>query len=138
MSAWFESINLAGFAHWMRIQHQEETEHAMKFFDFINNRGERVTLKAIDQPTASFGSPLDALENTLDHEQKVTSLINRLYAQSMEESDYSAQVFLQWFINEQVEEEKTASEIVEQLKMVGDNGTGLLMLDARLGERAAA
>jgi ferritin len=137
MAAYFETENLQGFAHWMRAQAQEEQEHALKFFDFINERGGRVTLHAIDQPPAGFDSPLNVFEETLSHEQKVTSLIHDLYALALEENDYASQVFLQWFVNEQVEEEANATEILEQLKMLGGKGQGLLMLDHALGQRGS-
>ena len=137
MSAYCDSINMPGFAHWMRVQHQEEMAHAMKLFDFVNDRGGRVTLQAIEQPPVEFRSALDVMEQTLQHERRVTSLIHRLYELAAEESDYPAQVLLQWFISEQVEEEKAVDEILEQLKLVGDDGAGLLMIDARLGDRTA-
>jgi ferritin len=137
MAAYFESVNLTGFAHWMRVQHQEETGHALKLFDFVADRGGRVILEAIEQPPIEFQSPLEVMQQTLEHEQQVTSYIHRLYEAAAEESDYSAQVMLQWFISEQVEEEKVAAEIVEHLKKIGDDGTGLLMMDTRLGERKA-
>ncbi len=135
MSAYFESLNLTGMAHWMRLQSNEEVEHAMKFFDYINDRGGRVSLSAIDQPPFEWKSPLAAFENAYEHEQKVTGMINSIYALAVKENDYPTQVMLQWFIDEQVEEEKNASTIVEQLKMIGDSANGLMMLDHRLGER---
>jgi len=137
MAAYFESINLPGFAHWMRIQTGEEQEHAMKFFDFIYDRGGRVVLQAIPQPPADFASPLDAFEKALAHEQKVTGLINDLYALAVEEKDYASQTFLQWFVDEQVEEEKSAGDIVEMLKMIGDKGQALFMADRQLAQREA-
>ncbi len=137
MSAYCDSIDMPGFAHWFRAQHNEETSHAFKIFDFVNDRGGRVVLEAIQQPPSDFTSVLDATQRTLDHERKVTSMIHRLYEQSVEESDYPAQVLLQWFISEQVEEEKAANEILEHLKLVGDDGAGLLMIDARLAERGS-
>ena len=135
MVAYFEEANLSGFAHWMRMQNKEETSHAMRLFDFVIDRGGRVELQGLDTPANNFTSPLDAMERTLEHERKVTSLIHRLYEASVEESDYAAQVLMHEFITEQVEEEKSAEEIVEHLRLVGEDGTGLLMLDARLGER---
>jgi ferritin len=137
MAAYFESINLPGFAHWMRIQTGEEQEHAMKFFDFIYDRGGRVVLQAIPQPPADFASPLDAFEKALAHEQKVTGLINDLYALAVEGKDYASQTFLQWFVDEQVEEEKSAGDIVEMLKMIGDKGQALFMADRQLAQRGA-
>lgn len=137
MAAYCESINLKGFAHWMRVQYEEETEHAMKFFDFVNDRGGRVTLQAIPQPPTEFKSPLDVFEQTLEHERKVTAMINKIYDLAVKESDYASQALLQWFVTEQVEEEKSASEIVEKLKLAGDRGSALLYLDHELGERKA-
>lgn len=136
MSAYFESQNLPGFARWMKVQSDEENEHAEKFYEFIFDRGARVTLKAIPAPQTDWEDPLDAFEHVSRHEQKVTSLINAIYAQALKENDYPTQVMLHWFINEQVEEEKNAQQIVDQLKMLGDSTTGLLMLDRALGSRS--
>ena len=135
MAAYFESKNFAGFARWMELQAQEEQSHAMKLYGFINERGGRVELKAIDQPPLDFESPLDVFEKVLAHEQLVTSLINDLYALALTENDYASQAFLQWFVTEQVEEEANATLIVEQLKLVGDKGHALLMMDRALGQR---
>ena len=135
MAAYCENISMPGFAHWMRLQHQEELSHAMKLFDFLNARESRVVLQAIDQPPTEFKSPSDVAEKTLEHERAVTSKIHRLYELTVEESDYPAQVLLQWFISEQVEEEKVIADVVEHLRLVGEDGTGLLMIDGRLGER---
>ena len=137
MAANFEASNLPGFGHWMRLQAQEEVEHAMKFFEFINSRGGRVTLKAIDQPPFEWKTPLEAFQNAYEHEQKVTGMINNLYAIALKENDYPSQIMLQWFINEQVEEEKHASEIVEQIKMIDARGSAMLYLDRQLGKRSA-
>jgi ferritin len=137
MSAYCESVNLPGFAHWIRVQAQEETTHAMKFYDFICERGGRVVLQAIDQPPVGYESPLGLFERTLEHERKVTAMIHDLYALAVQEEDYASQVFLQWFVTEQVEEEQSAAEIVEMLKMIGDKGHALLMLDRELGRRGA-
>jgi ferritin len=137
MSAYFESTNLPGFANWMRMQEQEEKMHAMKFYDFIHERGGRIVLQAIDQPPVKFESPLDVFEKTLEHEQKVTAMINDLYALTVQEKDFASQIFLQWFITEQVEEEDNANRIIEMLKMIGDSRHGLLMLDRELAGRQA-
>jgi ferritin len=137
MSAYFETLSLPGFARWMRIQSQEEHEHAMKFFDFINDRGGTVELQALDQPPGEFQSPLDVFEQALAHERKVTALIHNLYALAVKESDYATQALLQWFVTEQVEEEKTASQIVEQLKMTGGEPSSLLLLDRELAGRGS-
>ena len=138
MAAYFEDENLPGFAHWMRLQNEEETSHAMRFFDYVHDRGGRATLQAIAQPPADFDSPLDVMQRTLEHERKVTALINRMYQIAIEESDYAAQVMLHELINEQVEEEKTAEEIVDHLKIIDGDGSGLLILDGRMGSRSAA
>ena len=138
MAAYFEDENLPGFAHWMRMQNGEETAHAMRFFDYVHDRGGRATLQAIDAPPSDFRSPLDVMERTLAHERKVTALINRMYQISIEESDYAAQVMLHELIIEQVEEEKVAEEIVVHLRIIDGDGSGLLILDGRLGARTAA
>lgn len=135
MAAYFDASNLPGFAHWMKIQFQEEQAHAMKFFDFIIARGGKVNLQAISQPPVEFKSPLDVFEKALAHEEKISGHINDLYALSMEEKDFASQPLLQWFIEEQVEEEKNAGEIVDMLKMIKDDGTALLMLDRESGQR---
>jgi ferritin len=135
MAAYCEANNLPGFAHWMRVQSQEELEHALKFYDFINDRGGRVTLQAIDQPPTEFKSATDVFEQTLAHEQFITGKIHTLYAMAVEDKDYASQIMLQWFVNEQVEEEKNASEILAMLKLVGDKGQGLIMLDRQLARR---
>ncbi len=138
MAAYFEDENLPGFAHWMRMQNEEETSHAMRFFDYVHDRGGRATLQGIEQPSSDFRDPLDVMERTLEHERKVTALINRMYQLAIEESDYAAQVMLHDLINEQVEEEKVAEEIVDHLRIIEGDGTGLLQIDARLGERTTA
>ena len=135
MAAYFEATGLPGFARWMRVQSQEEVDHAMKFFDFVNERGGRVELRPIEQPTVEFESPLAVFEATYEHEQKVTGLIHNLYALAMEENDYAAQVMLHWFIDEQVEEEKTINEILGRLELAGDDRTALLILDEQMGRR---
>ncbi|RLC91959.1 MAG: ferritin [Chloroflexi bacterium] len=137
MSAYCESVNMPGMANWMRMQELEERVHALKMFDFVNERGGRVVLQAIDQPPAEFESLLDVFEKTLAHEQKVTAMINNLYALAVREQDYASQIFLQWFVTEQVEEEDSVGQVIETLKMIGDSRQGLLMLDRELGGRAA-
>ena len=137
MSAYFESINLPGFANWMRMQWQEEIGHSMRFLDHINERGGRVQLQAIEKPPAEFESPLDAFAQALAHEQKVTGQINEIYALAVQENDYASLSTLQWFVDEQVEEERSVGDIVERLKMVKDHTGALLMLDAHLGHREA-
>ncbi len=137
MAAYSAAANLPGFAHWMKVQSQEETEHAMKFFNYVNERGGRVVLKALDQPPVEFGSPVDLFKKVLEHEQLVTGLINDLYELAVKENDYATQVVLHWFIEEQVEEEANAAQIVETLKMAGDKGNALIMLDRGLAKRGA-
>ncbi|HSF79640.1 MAG TPA: ferritin [Anaerolineales bacterium] len=136
MSAHFEAANLPGFARWTRLQSDEEVAHAMKLFDYLNDRGGRVELHGIDKPPKTWRSTLAAAEQVLEHEQKVTGLIHKLYETALKENDYATQVMLQWFIDEQVEEEKNASQIVEQLKMIEDRGTAILYLDKQLGKRS--
>ena len=118
MAAYFEDKNLLGFARWMRIQEAEEREHAMKFYDFILERGGKVTLKTIDAPKTEWKSTLEVAEEVAAHEAKVTASIYALYELALKEKDYPAQVMLQWFITEQVEEEKNAAEIVANLKLI--------------------
>lgn len=138
MSAYFQEQNLSGFAHWMRLQYQEETMHALKLFDYASDRGGQITLKAVSAPPSGFGSPLEIFEKALAHEQKVTGLIHSLYKLALEEGDYPTQVLLQWYITEQVEEEKNASEAVADLQRLGDFGPGLLILDREMGNRGAS
>lgn len=137
MAAYCESKNLPGFAHWMKLQAQEELGHAMRFYKYINERGGRVVLQALEQPPVEFESPQDVFAKTLAHEQFITGRINELYALALAEKDYATQSFLTWFIDEQVEEEAHATEIVETLKMVGDKGQALIMLDRQLARRGA-
>ena len=135
MAAQCESMNLKGFANWLKVQAREELGHAMKFYDFVNDRGGRVVFEAIDKPPVEYRSLQEMFEAVYKHEQKVTGLINKLYEMAKAENDYPLQVHLQWFIDEQVEEEKNASEILAMLKLTGESGSGLLMLDRALGER---
>jgi len=136
MSAYFEDKNLSGFAHWMRLQAGEERGHAMKFYDFVLERGGRVVLKAIDGPKTEWSSSLEVAEEVAAHEANITASINTLYELALKEKDYPAQIMLQWFISEQVEEEKNAAEIVANLKLIDARGTAMLMLDKQLGKRA--
>jgi ferritin len=135
MSAHFEAEALPGFANWMRVQYGEETEHAMKLYSYIFDRGGVVILKAIPAPQTKFKTPLDVFNQVLGHEQKVTAAINKLYELALREKDYSAQSMLKWFIDEQVEEEKNASEIISMLEMIGNSPVSLLMADRQLGSR---
>ena len=138
MAAYCDDQNLPGFAHWMRLQADEEREHAMKFYDFVLDRDGRVVMPALAQPPRDFGSPQNVFEQVLAHEQEVTSLIEQLYRKAGSEQDHATEIFLEWFISEQVEEEKTASQILETLRMAGDNKVALLILDRELGARTAA
>ena len=135
MAAYFEEKNLSGFGNWMRVQADEEREHAMKFYDFILETGGKVMLKAIEAPKTEWNSNLEVAEEVAAHEAKVTASIYALYELALKEKDYPAQVMLQWFISEQVEEEKNAAEIVADLKLIEDRGTAVLMLDKQLGKR---
>lgn len=137
MSAYFDDLDLEGMAHWMRIQSGEETAHAMRFFDFINDRSGRVTLAAIETPKVEWASPLEAFEDAYKHELKITGMINDLMNLVAIEKDGAGHDFLEWFCREQVEEEAAAELIVSQLKLVGDNGVGLYLLDQQLGQRGA-
>jgi ferritin len=135
MAGSFEVANLTGFAHWMRQQSREELEHALKVFDFLLDRGEHPELRSIEAPPYAFRSPLDTFEQALEHEKEVTGRINALYELAVREGDLPAQVMLHWFVSEQVEEEKSATEIVERLRMAGEDSAALLLLDSELGER---
>ncbi|MBN2332278.1 MAG: ferritin [Deltaproteobacteria bacterium] len=135
MSARFSELNFAGFAQWMKVQAAEEMTHAMKLYDFVIERGGRVILTKIDGPETSWESPLAAFEAVYKHEQYVTGRIHDLVDIAIEEKDHASNIFLQWFVTEQVEEEASADEIVQQLKLVGDKGNGLFMLNRELGAR---
>jgi ferritin len=135
MAAYFEDKNLPGFAKWMHIQEGEEREHAMKFYEFLVDRSGRVLLKPIAAPETDWKSSLELFRQVAAHEAAVTASIHALYELAVKEKDYAAQVMLHWFINEQVEEEKNAAEIVQQLELVDAHGTAVLMLDHRLGKR---
>ncbi|TET46537.1 ferritin [candidate division TA06 bacterium] len=135
MSAYFEARNLPGFANWMRVQTQEELTHAMKFYDFINERGGRVILEKIDGPPTDWDSPVAVFDHVYKHEQKVTGLINDLVNLAIAEKDHATNSFLQWFVSEQVEEESSANDVLEKVKLVGKSGDGLLMTDRELAQR---
>ena len=138
MAAYCEADNLPGFAHWLRLQSQEELQHAMRFFDFMTDRSGRVRLSPVAQPPVDFTSPLELFEQALEHERQLAEGIDRLYQLADEQRDYACQPLLQWFIGEQIEEEKTTSRIVEQIRLAGNEGMGLYLLDRELGGRAAA
>jgi ferritin len=135
MAAYFECADLPGFANWMHVQFQEEQSHAMKFFKYVLERGGKIALKPIEGPPAEWDSPLEVFQATLEHEQKVTGLINDLVFLAREEKDNATEIFLQWFVNEQVEEEDNASTILAQLKLIKDSPQALFMMDKELGQR---
>jgi ferritin len=137
MASHFESVNLRGLARWMRVQSQEEYGHGMKLFDYLVERGGKVVLQQIDAPQMKWDSPRKVFEDAYQHEQKVTRSIGDLVELSKAENDHATQVFLQWFVNEQVEEEATASEIVQKLQLIGNEGAALFMLDGELGKRGS-
>lgn len=135
MSAYFESINMRGFAGWMQVQAREEMMHMMKFYNYLIERGGRVTLKAIAAPEVEWKSILDAFQAAYAHEQYITGRINKLMTLAIQEKDFATQAMLQWFVTEQVEEEAAASEWVTKLEMVGESKPGLFMMDREAGAR---
>jgi ferritin len=135
MAAYFENLNLGGFAHWMRKQTSEEYGHAMKFYDYIVDRDSKVHLDTIQAPKTEWASPLNVFEESLKHEQHITGRINGLVELAKNEKDNATFSMLQWFVNEQVEEEKNVIEIIEKLKMLGDTQGLLLFMDAELAKR---
>ncbi|HPI37239.1 MAG TPA: ferritin [Ignavibacteriaceae bacterium] len=137
MSAYFESMNLSGFAHWMKLQSTEEYEHAMKIYDYVFLKGGKVELFGIAEPKKEWESALNAMEDTLAHEQKVTKLINDLMDLAIAEKDHATASFLRWYVDEQVEEEDNATKILETVKMVSQSKNGLYMLDRELSKRSA-
>lgn len=138
MQAYCNEIGLPGFAHWMRLQYEEETLHVTKMFDYILDQGGKVHLMQIEEPPKSFGSPLDVFETTLKHEQVVTESIHGLMDLAIEERDYATQAFLQWYVTEQVEEESNVNDVLSPLRMVGEDKGGLMMIDRQLADRATA
>ena len=138
MAAWFEHKALNGFVSWMTLQGQEELGHGMKFFRYLNDRGGRVLLEAVPKPKPDYATPLEAFELSLANEQSVSTCINRIYELADQHKDYPTTSFLRWFLDEQVEEEKTVSDIIAKLKLVGGNENGLFHVDNLLGERAKA
>ncbi len=135
MSAYLDKEGLQGCASWMRVQYQEEISHALKFFDYVINRGGEVKLQPIDAVPHEWNGIINVFEETLKHERKVTSLINNLMDVAIEEKDHAAKSFLQWYVDEQVEEESTVQTIIDQLKMVEGKGMGLFTIDKELGQR---
>jgi ferritin len=138
MSAWAESKSLPGTAEWLRRQFQEEQEHAMRFYNFIIDRGAEVKLQQLDAPPTNYKSLLDIFETALDHERAVTKSINDLYALVAKEQDFASQAWLDWFATEQVEEEKTVVQIVDDLRRIGNDGNGIFILDKDLANRLPA
>ncbi len=136
MSANCTHEGLDGFANWFMVQYQEEMSHAMKIYDYINDQGGKVVLDAIEKPPGTFGTPLEMFEATLKHEQFVTKSIHELVDLANEEKDYATQIFLQWFVTEQIEEEANDNEMIAKLKLVGNDGNGLFMIDKELAARA--
>ena len=135
MSAYCQEVNLCGFAKWLKVQYQEEMSHGMKLLDHLLERGAKVELGKIEAPPSEFGSPKAMFEEVLKHEKFITASINKLYETALAEKDYPAQILLQWYVSEQVEEESNASAILESLKMVGDKGAPLMYSDKELGKR---
>lgn len=135
MSAYFTSKGLPGFANWMHVQAQEETTHAMKIYNYVLERDGHVALEPIKGVTITWDSPLAAFQAALEHEQSVTRMINKLVDTAIEEGDHATRNMLQWFVSEQVEEESSAKEIVDALKLIGDNGFGLYSMDKDLATR---
>ena len=135
MSAYFKSINLDGFANWMLVQTQEELVHAMKLYDHVNERDGRVLLGPVEGPPTEWESPLAAFEAAHKHEQMITGKINKLVDLAVEDKDHATNNFLQWFVSEQVEEEASANEVVQKLKLMKDAPGGLFMIDRELGQR---
>ena len=137
MSAYFRSINLPGFAHWMRVQAREELAHALKFYDHVIERGGRANLQLVEAPPAQWDSPLAVFEDACRHEQKVTGLISQLVDEAVQTRDHATSNFLQWFVSEQVEEEASADAIVQRLELVGNAPGGLLIVDNELAQRGS-
>ncbi|HCW93130.1 MAG TPA: ferritin [Flexistipes sinusarabici] len=138
MSAWSENRGLKGFANWFYVQYQEENFHAMKFYTYLLDQGAEVDLLKIDKPETKFSSPLEAFEKTLEHEQFITKSIYELVDLALSEKDHATNAFLQWFITEQVEEEASVNEIIDNLKLVDGQGNGIFMIDKELGTRTFA
>ena len=135
MASYCHFIGQPGMASWFEVQFSEEQDHAKILFNYVNSRGGRVELKPIDAVPTEWNGVLDVFQSTLRHEQKVTDLINNLYALTHAENDFATQSMLKWFVDEQVEEEENAKTIIDNIKMIKDNGYGLYMLDKELGAR---
>jgi len=137
MAAWSESQNLKGFGHWLRVQADEERGHALKIMGYLLDQGAAVTLKGIDQPPSDFKSVQKMFDDVLEHEKKISEMINKLYAQALEEKDYRTQIFLQWFVTEQVEEEANVVETRQKLAELGEKSSGVYWVDKELKKRGA-
>jgi len=135
MGAHCEGKSFRGFAHWLKVQASEETAHAMKLIEFLLDRGGKLELKPIAAPPTAFGSIIQVFEQTLEHEKGVSLKINALFDLSRAEKDYASEITLQWYVTEQVEEESTVGQIVDQLRAVGDQGGGIWYLDSKMGKR---
>jgi len=135
MAAYCETVNMGGFAHWLRVQYKEETSHAMKMFGFLVDRGQRVSLDKIDRPQSDFSNVQEIFAETLKHEKKVTLWIGQLYDQAVKLNDTAAAIFLQWFVTEQVEEEKNATQILDTIKLIKPESAQIIMLDRELARR---
>lgn len=135
MSSYSASIGLKGFANWFMVQYHEEMYHAMKIYEYVQRQGSDVILNTIKQPPNTFDSPLDMFTQTLTHEQYITKSINDLMELAISKKDHATQIFLEWYITEQVEEEENDNDIIQQLKLIGDNPHALLMLDRELNAR---
>lgn len=138
MAAHFEKASLTGFSNWMKIQSQEEHLHAMKFYTYLLQKGGKVVLQKIEQPKSEWTSVVEAFEDTYAHEQKITACIDNLVNLALEVRDHATNAFLQWFVNEQVEEESNVTKILDDLKLVADNKTGLFMVDREMAQRVTA
>lgn len=135
MSAWFDGEKLPGFSHWMRVQSKEELAHAEKFLDHLLDRNEQIKLGTIDAPPSTFGSVRDAIEAVAAHEAKVSGAINAIYDEAMKRGDHASRPLLNWFVNEQIEEEKTARDLLDRLDLAGDDRAALITIDQELGRR---
>lgn len=135
MSAWFSSTGLPGFSSWMRAQAKEEDFHAQKMFDYLLERGGKIELQAIDKPEIEWESPLNVIEAVAEHEAKVTGLINELVNCALDERDHASNIFLQWFVSEQVEEEASVGEVLDRMKLVGNDSAGMFAMDMEMSKR---
>ncbi len=138
MAAHFDSNNMKGFGHWLKTQAKEEVSHAMKLYEYLLSRGGKVILQSIEAPPSDWKGHKDVFEDAYRHEQKVTGLITKLIELAKSEKDHPTEVFLQWFVSEQVEEEATAHEVLQKLQLIGDDGSGLFVLDGELGKRSSS